>query len=501
MTHLVSRKTLGFKASPLHRQVEPHAFHYLAQRTSFWVAILSVLAFVTGNMVGQHGWQVFWKSVLGRDNDSLIVYTGTVTPIALVPDYVRWYRYGGNPQEHSFREVPQDFLIELPTYTTSLNDEAARVIYSVSYMGSYATGDENSGSHPAVDIRVPSGTPVRSIASGIVSEVRNVAGFGTTVVIRHPNIPDPSNPAQTTVLYSNYAHLSVTFVDPGDIVEKGEQIALSGQTGEVTGPHLHFQIDRNDAPWHPYWPFTTEELRAAGYSTTQAIDRGFHSDRGTSFTVNPLLYVQADYTPVLTVVDQSTTSVRSAASSSVTSQTWLSRIQTRVADRRAERTERLAVAVAERLAQRQTTVVAIPVSSASSSSQVPITSALPVETGEVVQRREVIVSRAESLPPASGTPVVTVQITHDGSYSDRSWERVRITLLDKDNSVVTSPMLDRDIVLRASFGDADFQPDTLSVLDFHDGRAEIGVLPHGRRTLVIQAIPFNVQSQPMKYVK
>ncbi|MDD5740297.1 MAG: hypothetical protein PHO20_06040, partial [Candidatus Peribacteraceae bacterium] len=75
MTHLVSRKTLGFHATPLHRAAEPHAFHYLAQRTSFWVAILSLLAFVTGNMIGQHGWQVFWKSVMGRDDDSLIVYT------------------------------------------------------------------------------------------------------------------------------------------------------------------------------------------------------------------------------------------------------------------------------------------------------------------------------------------------------------------------------------------------------------------------------------------
>ncbi|OIO52916.1 hypothetical protein AUJ46_06610 [Candidatus Peregrinibacteria bacterium CG1_02_54_53] len=500
MSQLVSRRTLGFNASPLHRQVEPHAFHYLAQRTSFWVAVLSLLAFVTGNMIGQHGWQVFWKSVLGRDNDSLIVYTGTVTPVALVPDYVRWYRYGGNPQEHTFREVPQDLLIPLPTYSSSLGDETTRVIYSVSYMGSYASGFENSGSHPAVDIRVPTGTPVRSIASGIVSEVKDATGFGKTVVIRHPNVPDPSNPARTTELYSNYAHLSVAFVNPGDIIEKGEQIALSGQTGDTTGPHLHFQIDRSDAPWHPYWPFTTEELRAAGYSTTQAIDRGFHSDRGTSFTVNPLLYVQADYAPVMTVVDESAT-VHSAASSSVASQTWLARIQARVAERRSERAVRLAEAVAVRLAQRQATVGAPAASSASSSSQGLTTSELPISAGEVVQRREVVVSREDTLPPASGTPVISVSISHDGTYSERNWERVRITLLDAKNNVVTSPMLDRDIVLRASYGSADFQPDTLSVLDFHDGRVEVGVLPHGRRTLVIQAIPFNVQSQPMKYTK
>ncbi|MFH0851634.1 MAG: M23 family metallopeptidase [Candidatus Peregrinibacteria bacterium] len=488
MTQLVSRKTLGFVATPLHRHVEPHAFHYLAQRTSFWVAILSLLAFVTGNMIGQHGWQVFWKSVMGRDDDSLIVYTGTVTPVALVPDYLRWNTYGGNPQAHTFREVPQSLLIPLPPYSSALSGIEARMIYSVSYMGSYQTGKENSGSHPAVDIRVPIGTPVRAIASGIVSEVKDASGFGKTVVIRHPNIPDPSRPSETTVLFSNYAHLSVTFVNPGDYVSKGEQIALSGLSGDATGPHLHFQIDRADAPWHPYWPFTAEELRAAGYSDTEAINRGFHTDRGTSFTVNPLLYVQADYAPV-TIADATVTgSARSSAASSVASQTWLSRVQSRVAQRRAER-----------LAAQHITTVAVrhaaPVPSVSSSSSLPVT------TGEVVQRREVVVSRDGDLPPAAGTPVASVEIIHDGSYSDRGWERVRLTLLDARGNVVTSPMLTRDIVLRASFGSADFQPDTLSVLDFQNGRAEMGVLPHGRRTLVIQAMPFGTQSQPMRYIR
>ncbi|ALM09858.1 MAG TPA: hypothetical protein DEB30_01915 [Candidatus Peribacter riflensis] len=486
MTTLVARKTLGFGATPLHRHVEPHAFHYLAQRASFWVAILSLLAFVTGNMIGQHGWQVFWKSVLGHDDDSLIVYTGTVTPIALVPDYTRWTRYGGNPQEHTFREVPADLLIPLPQYTSNLNDETARVIYSVGYMGSYVSGTERSGSHPAVDIRVPIGTPVRAVASGIVSEVKDATGFGRTVVIRHPHIPDPSRPSETTVLYSNYAHLSTTFVNPGDIVEKGEQIALSGMTGDATGPHLHFQIDREDAPWHPYWPFTSEELRTAGLSTTAAINRGFHADRGLSFTVNPLLFTQANYAPVTTVADVKTKVQSSAAASSVTSQTWIARVQSRVAQRRAER-----------LTQRVTTVAVHSAASAVSSVASSAAPALP----EVVQRREVVVLNDRDVPAAASSTVVSVEIAHDGVYNERGWERMRLTLLDAQGNVVTSPAFERDLVLRAAFGTADFQPDTLSVLDFQNGRAEVGVLPHGRRTLVVEVIPFKTLSQPMRYTK
>src|SRR5688572_12677364 len=105
-----------FSSNSLYRRSEPHAFHFLSQRVTFWVAALSVIAFVTGNMMGQHGWHVFWKSVLGGYDDSLIVYTGTVSPIEYVPDYTRWSMYGGNAEEHTYRQVPKDLLIPMPKY-------------------------------------------------------------------------------------------------------------------------------------------------------------------------------------------------------------------------------------------------------------------------------------------------------------------------------------------------------------------------------------------------
>src|SRR3989338_3953731 len=106
----------GFAHSHLYRRREPHAFQFLSQRVTFWVAALSVIAFVTGNMMGQHGWHVFWKSVLGGYDDSLIVYTGTVSPVEYVPDYTKWSLYGGNAEEHTYRQVPKDVLIPLPSY-------------------------------------------------------------------------------------------------------------------------------------------------------------------------------------------------------------------------------------------------------------------------------------------------------------------------------------------------------------------------------------------------
>ena len=99
-------------------------------------------------------------------------------------------------------------------------------------------------------------------------------------------------------MYSIYSHLNAIYVENGAIVAKGEYIADSGQTGFASGPHLHFQIDREEAPWHPYWPFTSAEAQKEGLSITSAVDAGLFQARGYLYTVNPMLYVQANYPPV-----------------------------------------------------------------------------------------------------------------------------------------------------------------------------------------------------------
>jgi hypothetical protein len=290
------------------------------------------------------------------------------------------------------------------------------------------------------------------------------------------------------VLYSCYAHLSTAFVTEGSIVEKGEQIALSGQTGDASGPHLHFQIDREEAPWHPYWPFTPDELHAAGLSQDEAINRGLGRERSVAFTINPLLYVQADYAPVTMVAEGNLSRASSSASSasSTKSATWLSRIQSRSERRKALRIVQRSV---------QTTPVALGNSSSAESSVAALD-----ET--VVERREVVVSRSEPVTyPNVASNVVSVDISHDGEYTERKWEHLRLTLLDAQGNVVTNPVLEQDIVLRAAYGSADFRPETLSVLDFSSGRAEASALVHGRRALVIEAIPFKTLSTPMRYTK
>ena len=450
--------------------------HYLSQRISFWIAVLSVVAFVMGNMMGQHGWRVFWKSVLGEQNDSLIVYSGTVPPVERIPDFHQWSLYGEGSR--SFSDVPAGTLIALPRYNGEQQDQ---LFYSIGYMGSYATGLEGQGSHPGVDIRLPVGTPVQAVMNGIVTRVdEDNGGFGTYVVLRHPNVPDPSNTSQLTTLYSVYAHLSVANVSEGEVVQKGQQIALSGQSGLASGPHLHFQIERdkdaNGAPVpHPFWTFTTAEARAAGLSFSQAIDRGLNQQRGYGATVNPLLYVQAQYAPVLVAEQEETVQTARKTPGQIRAE----RIQNRIVRRR---TEDAVAAERTILVQSDETTSPVPpvASSSSSSSSAASSVAAPV-----------------AAPPSRD--YVGIEIRNPRSFSGREWVTVEILLKDVTGDVAVFAQPTQDIYLRTAYGRAEFRPSVLTARDFRNGKAQVEMLPLGRTTVVVELQPGSVLGGPMTY--
>ncbi|MDQ0685457.1 murein DD-endopeptidase MepM/ murein hydrolase activator NlpD [Streptomyces achromogenes] len=90
--------------------------------------------------------------------------------------------------------------------------------------------------HSGQDFAVPSGTKVMAAHGGtVVKAGGNGAGdgpaYGNAVVIKHAN-----------GVYSQYAHLSRIDVKIGQVVKTGQKIALSGSTGNSSGPHLHFEI-------------------------------------------------------------------------------------------------------------------------------------------------------------------------------------------------------------------------------------------------------------------
>ncbi len=87
--------------------------------------------------------------------------------------------------------------------------------------------------HRGVDIAVPIGTDVHAMAPGRIRFAGTMPGYGNVVWIDHGG----------SVL-SVYAHLSRILVRAGQHVDGGETIGLSGESGDATGPHLHFEIWR-----------------------------------------------------------------------------------------------------------------------------------------------------------------------------------------------------------------------------------------------------------------
>ncbi|WP_031167812.1 M23 family metallopeptidase [Streptomyces durhamensis] len=94
-----------------------------------------------------------------------------------------------------------------------------------------AGGMWSSGHHTGVDFVVPTGTPVKAVAAGTVVSAGWGGAYGNQVVIK---LHDGH--------YAQYGHLSRLSVWAGQTVTEGQQVGLSGATGNVTGPHLHFEI-------------------------------------------------------------------------------------------------------------------------------------------------------------------------------------------------------------------------------------------------------------------
>jgi len=94
--------------------------------------------------------------------------------------------------------------------------------------------------HQGIDIGAPIGTPVIAAHTGKVEMADIVSGYGLTVILRH-----------TDNLHSTlYGHLSQIFVQPGQVVKQGTVIGLVGNTGNSTGPHLHFEVQQwTDQGW------------------------------------------------------------------------------------------------------------------------------------------------------------------------------------------------------------------------------------------------------------
>lgn len=94
--------------------------------------------------------------------------------------------------------------------------------------------------HRGIDFAAAEGTQVKAVGAGLVTWSADRSGFGEMVEINHGN-----------GLFTRYGHNEKLLVKVGDMVRKGQPIALMGSTGRSTGTHLHFEVLKNGAQVDP----------------------------------------------------------------------------------------------------------------------------------------------------------------------------------------------------------------------------------------------------------
>jgi murein DD-endopeptidase MepM/ murein hydrolase activator NlpD len=127
-----------------------------------------------------------------------------------------------------------------PAATGSVADATPSESFRWPAKGRVIAGYGSSGNE-GINIAVPEGTPVKAAEEGTVAYAgSDVKGYGKLVLVRHAN-----------GYVSAYAHNGEIDVKPGDKVKRGQTIAKSGASGNVTSPQLHFEIRKGGAPVDP----------------------------------------------------------------------------------------------------------------------------------------------------------------------------------------------------------------------------------------------------------
>lgn len=376
-------------------------------------------------------------------------FDGTISPIKKSPDYtalttaersMTYSQLSSGKMENPPLYNPQNLRISYDnlTWGNAAHDSIRnqKILYSVPYMGNYKLdGQEYAGNHLAIDIKIPTGTPIYAIGNGIVTKTsEQLTGFGKHVVIEHQDFPSYENSNTTETLHSCYTHLSSVDVINGAIVRKGDIIGYSGNTGSSTTPHLHFQIDNDNAPWHPFWPFTSKEASDAGMSFYEAVNSGLNQDIAIANTINPMLYVQkyGNGTVVTTPVTTTTTTTSTPT------------------------TTEPAVSEPEPSRPANTSTITTP---STNTSSLEITSEDYEDDGP---------TRISDNPEHE---YVTFQIKTDATYIPEQEQKIIIKAVDRHGNTITNYAPENAVRVEVMKGSAQITPRRLLTRDFQNGIA------------------------------
>ncbi|NGO67747.1 transglycosylase family protein [Streptomyces boncukensis] len=200
----------------------------LQKRTTYEVVSGDTLSSIAAEKQVGGGWQSLYernRSTIGGDPDLIVPgqdlrLTGPA-------------QKGAQPRQKQQR--PQRERQQKQTRTQAKPEPAsatAPVSGAKPSTGYRATGANwSSGYHTGVDFPVRTGTTVQAVTRGKVVSAGWGGAYGYQVVLRHSDGK-----------YSQYAHLSAISVRTGQSVDTGQRLGRSGATGNVTGPHLHFEV-------------------------------------------------------------------------------------------------------------------------------------------------------------------------------------------------------------------------------------------------------------------
>lgn len=129
--------------------------------------------------------------------------------------------------------LPAGLKIKLPRSATNIEraEDAFRVFLPVKGEITSGFGMRDGRMHEGIDIAAPRGTPIVAVASGRVRNTGWMGNYGRALIIDHGS-------GYATL----YAHCDKLLVSSGQDVEMGQTIALLGNTGNSTGPHVHFEV-------------------------------------------------------------------------------------------------------------------------------------------------------------------------------------------------------------------------------------------------------------------
>ncbi|MDF7667201.1 murein DD-endopeptidase MepM [Orbaceae bacterium ESL0727] len=153
------------------------------------------------------------------------IKNGSKDYYAILADDGKYYDINGGSLSQSFLRYP---LVRQSPVSSGFNPRRLNPVTGI------------VAPHNGVDFAVSRGTSVLSVGDGEVVMAKYSDSAGNYIAIRHGR-----------QYMTQYMHLDKILVKPGQQVKRGDKIALSGNTGRSTGPHLHFELHINNRPVNP----------------------------------------------------------------------------------------------------------------------------------------------------------------------------------------------------------------------------------------------------------